>query len=187
MKTKNRNLFVFQDPLLTVVASIWTVVCVILCLWFYSFINKESNDAMIGYIVCSFMLLGIITCPVICAPQWYTVIRFSKDNIYILVPFKKSCILNYTNFPYVYIAYYYHWSLVGLSIRREYIILSNMRISDGVLKKANQIKTTKNTIKIKFSKHNLLFLERVLCPQQVASLKKYCKKNSNRTGGNSAS
>ena len=162
---REKKIKIYCDKQTMVLGVIWTTVSIISCLAFtiltsVGLIETTNDTAFIIF----WGLLGIacILSSVLTMPRWAAYITLDKNGIYFHSPFHKKSFQPYSLNSYIYRAKYFHGSAVGLGYYRDFIVISQKRLTNDELEHINNVGVSKEVIKIKYSKRNMLALKSVL-------------------------
>lgn len=105
-------------------------------------------------------------------PQWATIVTMSPDGIRYGPFFKKQKFYTYDDFPLVYRASYIHGLVGAPNFGPEivYIILSKRRLTEIEKNNINEVATSEELIKIKYSKKRYAQLMEILPPNLSSQL-----------------
>ena len=164
---------ILADPWLSLMALTYIIVvpggAFGMAIWTY--LDHDSTG-----VVLFFGVLGLLNgaLAVMCMSQWFVFITFLPDVIRIKPVRKKATERPYRDYAYVYKARYWHGSPIGVGKYVNYIVISNRWIKDAQLNSINELPTSADVIKIKYSKKTYQQLMDTV-PSKMAYKLKICR------------
>ena len=174
--TMKKPLSIIADPGLAMMGLIYTVVIstIFIGAILYFCINGDKHD-VIGVLSTGGTLEILLIIVIIWVlPQWYVKITFLPDGVRIKPARKKPTERPYKYYQYVYKAYYWHGSPIGIGTNVYYIVVSHRRLKDNELCNINQLASSADVIKIKYSPKTYQTLMNTL-PSEMAYKLKVCR------------
>ena len=168
-----KKITVFPDPILTVGASIFFHSLILFLLIAAIFLIPKDEKNIVGIYLVSVVSILLEIGIILCTPQWYSRFTFSPDGVIIKIPFKKSVVKSYTDFPYIRIGAYFH-GVAGtpLGSWRKFIVFSDRSLEKNELSGINNVVCSNKLIKIKFSERTYQKLCAILPPNSLSMLER---------------
>ena len=167
-----KKLSLITDPGTLLLGVLLTTIEFGICSSFvvYYVITGERQD-IIGSL-CVFGTLAVLSIlvAVLVSPRWYTKITFLKESVFIKTALKRPIKRSYQYYQYVYKAWYWHGSLIGIG-KTDYIVISHRRISDEELGAINQLSPSSDVLKVRYSAKTYQKLMIILPPEMQYKLK----------------
>ena len=156
----NSKLLVFS----TIVFSILVLSSIICAILFFCGIMQATTDtgSIAAGIIFTFFGVCSIGLYLIYLPTWGAYMKFSKNGLYLITPFKKRELISFKNYHYIYKAKYFQSTIFHVGYCINYIVFSKKYISNFYLEHINMINNSTETIKVRYSKKNYDFLISVL-------------------------
>lgn len=85
------------------------------------------------------------------SPRWYTRITFLPEGVVVKTALRKPVEKPYKYYQYVYKAWYWHGSPIGVGKNVDYIVISHRRLRDKELANINQLAPDSDVLKIRYS------------------------------------
>lgn len=153
-KMKNiikKPLSIIADPGLAMMGLIYAIVFLGLSIGQILYYLLTGED-IIG-VLSVFGTIGIVIALSIylMIPQWYVKITFLPNGVQIKPARKMPTERPYKYYQYVYKAYYWHGSPIGIGTNVYYMVISHRRLKDEELCNINQLASSTDVIKIKYS------------------------------------
>lgn len=171
-----KALQIIANPILFYCGTLFVIFVFLLCLFMTFFVitpdvvNPPEDTKLIrGWFV--FMGVAMIGAGLLCMPRWLEIITFEKNVIKFKSAFHKEIIKPYSNYHFVYLAYYSH---LGLPVK--FIVLSQRKLNQSELENINKVKSNGQVIKIKHSEKTISKLQQVLTEKQKNQLDKQLNK-----------
>ena len=167
-----KPLKIIANPILFYGGTIFVIFVFLLCLYMAFFIitpdvinPPEDINLIRGWFI--FLGVAMIGAGLLCMPRWLQIITFEKDVIKFKMAFHKEVVKTYSNYQFVYLAYYSH---LGLPV--NFIVLSKRKLNQNELENINLVKSNEQIIKIKYSAKTIIKLKQVLTEKQKNQLAK---------------
>ena len=178
-RNKNR-ITVFPDPALTYGGSIFCLCIILSLLALAIFIIPRYKEKIVDdnnivglYFMISIYIFGFIISLILCSRRWYSRFTFTSDGIIIKIPFKKTVIRPYKDFPYIRLGGYFHGTVVGsLGKWRKFIVFTNRLIKADELYSINNVVCSADLIKVKYSKRAYKKMCEILPPKAISALER---------------
>lgn len=125
--------------------------------------------------LCVFGTLDVlcILVAIIALPRWYTRITLLQESVIIKTALKQPIERPYKYYQYVYKAWYWHGSPIGVGKNVDYIVISHRRLRDEELANINQLAPDSDVLKIRYSSKNYQKLMDIL-PREMQYKLKVC-------------
>lgn len=139
----------------------------------YSVITGERKD-IIGSL-CVFGTLAVLSILVAVwvSPRWYTRITLLQESVIIKTALKHPIKRPYKYYQYVYKAWYWHGSPIGIGKNVDYIVISHRRLREEELESINQLAPGSDVLKIRYSPKTYQKLMEIL-PREMQYKLKVC-------------
>lgn len=158
------------DPKLFMMGTIlWftlTFGTIAMSVWVYSDYVPDSSDKeeLVVSVMYLFMGLMMTLISFFCLPKWLVIIKFDKSGITYKCGYKKAKKYDYSRYGYVYKASYLHFFH-----RVNYIVFSQIKLSEYQLTHINSVSTDDKLIKFKLGK-NIEILRGILPKKYIAKI-----------------
>ena len=147
------KLSLIADPNTLLLGVFATTIGFGLCIGFaiYFIITGERQD-IIGSLCVLVPIMGLLIVAVALAlPRWYTRITLLPESVVIKTALRHPVERQYKYYQYVYKAWYWHGSPIGIGKNVEYIVISHRRLCDEELVSINQLSPDNDVLKIRYS------------------------------------
>lgn len=155
-----KRLKIYSDPMVASMGIIWGIASIVLTIFglIILFCLFEGSFNEISIIVFWFLCcFAMIFLTIYCAPAWFSYFVVSRDGIKWVVPFSEKYEFSHEEFEYVKIAYYLHVYKI-----RTFLVMSRSVIPMIKLTNINQVRNSKNFIKIRITPRRYKKLIQVL-------------------------
>ena len=147
--------------------------CLFIALFAMDIARTASASDKIGCIVFfAFGAFGSIIAMLLCLPRWYVYLRLTDRGILLKSAFHSPQIMKFESFRYIYEASYFHRGIFPIGYQVDFIVLSQVKLSNRLLKNINCVKNTSETIILKRNPTNIDFLLKNLPMSQRSRLEK---------------
>ncbi len=171
-----KPLSIIADPWVALMGLVYTVVnsSALIGAIFYFCINGDKHDVIGALSTFGTTEILVIMVVIWVSPQWFTKISFLPDAVLIKAARRKPVERSYKYYQYVYKAYYWHGSPIGVGKNIDYIVISHRRLKDEELSNINRLASSTDVLKIKYSPKTYRKLMDTL-PSEMAYKIKVCR------------
>ena len=170
MRKADNSIVVLQDGMVVCMGITHFILLTVGGGWmiYISFLPSPSDSAFSIWGLRIMMLACILALPILFVvnPERYFVwYRFTDEGIFFHTIFRRKKLLPYNTFPYVMHGKYRHgvyW--------RDYIVISNRRLTDAELNHINHVSPSSTLLKIRYSEKTCQKLLRILPQKQKTSV-----------------
>lgn len=168
---------------LSIIADPWTLLLGALCMTIviggcagvilFCWITGDRKDILGSLAVFGTMGVLAVLTGILALPRWLTRITFRPESVIIKTALRRPVERPYKYYQYVYRAWYWHGSPVGLGMNVAYIVISHRRMRDEELTNINQPAPSADVIKIHYSPKTYRKLMEIL-PREMRYKLKVC-------------
>lgn len=167
------KLSIIADPGTLFLGTLATFVGFCSCTGFvihYAIIGEREDVIGVSCIFGTLAVLSILVA-IIASPRWYTRITFLPESVIIKTALKHPVERQYKYYQYVYKAWYWHGSPIGVGKNIDYIVISHRRLRDEELGSINQPAPSNDVLKIRYSARTYQKLMKILPAEMQYKLK----------------
>lgn len=137
---RNRKLSIIADPSTLLLGMLTTTIGIGFSLGFilYFTITGEHRDVIGSLCILGPIMVLYIVATVFALPRWYTRITLLPESVIIKTALRSPIERSYKYYQYVYRAWYWHGSPIGVGMNVDYIVISHRRMRDEELTNINQ-------------------------------------------------